>query len=592
MKTTQILTAIIILIANLSHAQYVIKDGAELLNLKKVPQEKAYVDHNGPLLLSGEYLYYSIHCFNAQTNNPTKISTIGYVALVNEAKDFVFEHKVKLSKGHGYGDFFVSTDIPSGRYKLLGYTQWMKNAGLSQVFKDDIVIINPYLVDQSALLENKPDALTSVSTDAISVSDSSTITIRTNQSTYQPREKVSLNIKNYKGALGHGFYSIKVKKKEEIAIPSSLNSVTYGNAYFNADKEIKQTIGDSIFLPEQRGELVYGTVTKANLGLPAENLPVVISIPGKESLLKFSKTDQNGNFYSYIRKDRKNPMAVIQVEDQSETYTIEKGTPSPIDLADLSFANFRLSKEQAEYITARSVLNQIENQFFGAKPDSILQGNAIDIFNGGIPEVVILDEYTRFPTLDETLVEVVKFAGFRKANTSDAYIRIGQDFKSYDEEYNDFPAIVLIDGVFIPHHEQIRTFDARKIEKISLTRDQFRLGQKEYQGIISIETFNADFLDTYTAKNSLVVPFAQPVAKKNYFVQSYQPEDVSFDRIPDYRRMLYWNPLLNIADSDYQFDFFTSDVEGTYEVILNGFTSYGKPMHVVKEIEVVAKHMN
>jgi len=592
MKTTQILTAIIILIANLSHAQYVIKDGAELLNLKKVPQEKAYVDHNGPLVLSGEYLYYSIHCFNAQTNNPTKISTIGYVALVNEAKDFVFEHKVKLSKGHGYGDFFVSTDIPSGRYKLLGYTQWMKNAGLSQVFKDDIVIINPYLVDQSALLENKPDALTSVSTDAISVSDSSTITIRTNRSTYQPRQKVSLSIKNYKGALGHGFYSIKVKRKEEIAIPSSLNSVTYGNAYFNADKEIKQTIGDSIFLPEQRGELVYGIVTKANSGLPAENLPVIISIPGKESLLKFSKTDQNGNFYSYIRKDRKNPMAVIQVEDQSETYTIEKGTPSPIDLADLSFANFRLSKEQSEYITDRSILNQIENQFFGAKPDSILQSNPIDIFNGGIPEIIILDEYTRFPTLDETLVEVVKFAGFRKANTSDAYIRIGQDFKSYDEEYNDFPAIVLIDGVFIPHHEQIRTFDARNIEKISLTRDQFRLGQKEYQGIISIETFNADFLDTYTAKNSLVVPFAQPVAKKNYFVQSYQPEDVSFDRIPDYRRMLYWNPLLNIADSDYQFDFFTSDVEGTYEVILNGFTSYGKPIHVVKEIEVVAKHMN
>ncbi|WP_405399761.1 hypothetical protein [Maribacter sp. Asnod2-G09] len=592
MKTTQILTAIIILIANLCHAQYVIKDGSDLLNLKKVPQEKAYVDHNGPLVLSGEYLYYSIHCFNAQTNNPTNISKIAYVALVNEARDFIFEHKVKLSKGHGYGDFFVSTEIPSGRYKLLGYTQWMKNSGLSQIFKDDIVIINPYLVDQSTLLENKTDALTSISTDAISVSDSSAITIRTNKSTYQPREKVDLNIKNYKGALGHGFYSIKVKRKEEIAIPPSLNSVTYGNTYFNTDKEIKQTIGDSIFLPEQRGELVYGTIKNSETGLPAENLPVVISIPGKESLLKFSKTDQNGNFYSYIRKDRKNPMAVIQVEDQSETYTVELGTPSHIDLTDLSFANFILSKEQAEYIKNRSVLNQIENQFYSAKPDSILQSNPIDIFNGGIPEVIALDEYTRFPTLEETLVEVVQFAGFRKANTSDTYIRIGQDFKSYDEEYNDFPAIVLIDGVFIPHHEQIRTFDARRIEKISLTRDQFRLGQKEYQGIISIETFDADFLDTYTADNSLIVPFTQPVAKKNYFVQTYKTGDTSFNRIPDYRRMLYWNPNLNIQDSSYNFEFFTSDLEGTYEIILNGFTTYGKPIHVIKEINVSSVDLN
>lgn len=572
---------------SLSHAQYVIKDRSDLLNLKKVPQEKSYVDHNGPLVFSGEYLVYSLHCFNAQTNNPTNVSKIGYVALVNESKEFIFEHKVKLEKGHGYGDFFVSTEIPSGRYKLLGYTQWMKNSGLSQVFKDDIVIINPYLADQSTLLDiSREDVLPNTVKSTI-ISDSSTLTIRTNKSTYLPREIVNLNIKNFKGALGHGSYTIKVKRKEEIAIASAINSITYGNAYFNADKEIKQTIGDSIFLPEQRGELIYGTVKNTETELPTENLPVVISIPGKESLLKFSETDQNGNFYSCIRKDRKNPFAVIQVENQDGTYIIEKGVPKNIDLSDLKFSDFNLSRDQEEYIKNRSVLNQIENQFFGSKPDSILESNPIDIFNGGIPEVIILDDYTRFPTLEESLVEVVKFAGFRKGNTNDAYIRIGQDFKSYDEEYNDFPAIVLIDGVYIPNHEQIRTYDARKIEKISLTRDQFRLGSKEYQGIISIETFKGDFLDSYTSKNSLVVPFKQPISKKNYFVQTYQLGDTTFDRVPDYRRLLYWNPQFNIANSTYDFEFYTSDLEGTYEIILNGFTTYGKPLSIIKEIEVL-----
>ena len=587
MKNRQILTIFLIIITSLSHAQYVIKDGSDLLNLKKVPQEKSYVDHNGPLVFAGEYLVYSLHCFNAQTNNPTNVSKIGYVALVNESKKFIFEHKVKLEKGHGYGDFFVSTEIPSGSYKLLGYTQWMKNSGLSQVFKDDIVIINPYLADQSTLLDiSRGDVFPNTVKSTI-ISDSSTLTIRTNKSTYLPREIVNLNIKNFKGALGHGSYTIKVKRKEEIAIASAINSITYGNAYFNADKEIKQTIGDSIFLPEQRGELIYGTVKNTETGLPTENLPVVISIPGKESLLKFSETDQNGNFYSYIRKDRKNPFAVIQFENQDGTYIIEKGVPKNIDLSDLKFSDFNLSRDQEEYIKNRSVLNQIENQFFGSKPDSILESNPIDIFNGGIPEVIILDDYTRFPTLEESLVEVVKFAGFRKGNTNDAYIRIGQDFKSYDEEYNDFPAIVLIDGVYIPNHEQIRTYDARKIEKISLTRDQFRLGSKEYQGIISIETFKGDFLDSYTSKNSLVVPFKQPISKKNYFVQTYQLGDTTFDRVPDYRRLLYWNPQFNIADSTYDFEFYTSDLEGTYEIILNGFTTYGKPLSIIKEIEVL-----
>ncbi|HDZ07277.1 hypothetical protein LCGC14_0117700 [marine sediment metagenome] len=587
MKTTQILTIFLIIITSLAHAQYVIKDGSDLLNLKKVPQEKAYVDHNGPLVFSGEYLFYSLHCFNAQTNNPTNVSKIGYVALVNESKEFIFEHKVKLEKGHGYGDFFVSTEIPSGRYKLIGYTQWMKNSGLPQVFKDDIVIINPYLADQSTLLKDSKNSTTSITPKIPSVSDSSTLTIRTNKSAYLPREKVNLNIKNFKGALGHGFYTIKVKRKEEIAIASAINSITYGNEYFNADKEIKQTIGDRIFLPEQRGELFYGTVKHSKSSIPTESLPIVISVPGKESLLKFSKTDNSGNFYSYIRKDRKNPMVLIQVENQDDLYIIEKGVPENIDLTNLTFSDFALSKDQEDYIKNRSVLNQIENQFFGSKPDSIIQSNPIDIFNGGIPEVIILDDYTRFPTLEESLVEVVKFAGFRKGNTDKTYIRIGQNFKSYDEEYNDFPAIVLIDGAYIPNHEQIRTYDARKIEKISLTRDQFRLGSKEYQGIISIETFKGDFLDDYSAKNSLVVPFTQPVSKKNYFVQTYQLGNTTFDRVPDYRRLLYWNPKFDIADSTYDFEFYTSDLEGTYEIILNGFTSYGKPLSVIKEIEVL-----
>ena len=54
MKTNQLFAIIALLTTYIGHAQYVIKDGSDLLNLKKVPQEKAYVDHNGSLSFSGE----------------------------------------------------------------------------------------------------------------------------------------------------------------------------------------------------------------------------------------------------------------------------------------------------------------------------------------------------------------------------------------------------------------------------------------------------------------------------------------------------------------------------------------------------------
>ena len=577
-----------------TQAQYIVNDVGELSDLKKLPLEKAYIDHTGPLLFSGEYLYYALHCFNAQSNKVSNISQIAYVALVNESKEYLFEHKIKLKAGKGFGDFFVSTQIPSGKYKLLGYTQWMKNAGLSQIFKDDIIIVNPYLADQSALLvESKKSKNSDNPTNLSSgVRDTATISISTDKINYSPRQKVELSIRNFKGVLGHGTYTIKVKRKEELPVSNALDAVSYATSYFNADKQIEKKLGDSIFLPEQRGELFYGTVKNNSTGEPVADVPVIISIPGEEFILKSAQTDQSGNFYSYLRKDYKSPIAVVQIEGTDDSYSIVKGVIPNLKLDSLTFSNFKLEDEFADYIKNRSVLNQIENQFFMVRPDSILEGNPIDPFDGGIPEIFVLDDYTRFPTFEETMVEVIKFTGYRKNVVGNDYIRVAQDFKSYNEQYNDYPAIILIDGVFIPNHEDIRKFDARKIEKISLTRNQFRLGNKNYQGIISVKTFDGDYLSGYVAKNSLQVSLNQPVPRKNYFVQTYKTDESKFSHIPDYRRLLFWKPSITIDASSYSFEFFTSDLEGEYEIILNGFTYYGKPLTVVKKINVVADGLN
>ena len=572
-------------------AQYVIKDGTELLSLQKVPMEKAYLDHTGPLLFAGEYLYYAFYGFNAQNNNPTNVSSMGYVVLVNEAKEKVVEHKLKLNKGLAQGEFFVGTAIPSGKYKLLAYTQWMKNSGLEQVFKDDIVIINPYLADQSALLPQTEDVPNKGPSEeagrlAAMALDSATVSFRLDGSIYAPREKVNLTINNFKGRLGMGTYTLKVRRKEVLPVRAFTNATEYARAYFNADKELRQGVGDSVFLPEQRGELFFGSVQDPATNDPIVDEPVIISIPGKEFLLKFAQTDQEGNFYTYFRKAYKNPMAVVQLEDDTQTYILKKGVGKDLDLLELEFSDFALSSTYADYIKERSVQNQLENQFYSKKPDSVLQGNPIDPFDGGLPEVLYLDDYTRFPTFGETLVEIVKFAGYRSGGKNPDYVKISQDFETYNEEYNDFPAIVLVDGVFIPNHENIKNFDARKIERIRLIRDQFILGGKQYQGMMSIETFDWDFVQNLKAENALKTQVDLPVVKKNYFKQVYATDHSPFKRTPDYRRLLLWEPHVKVEGSSYTYDFFTSDVEGVFEVVLNGFTSYGKPITVIKEFTV------
>jgi len=569
----------------LCRAQYVVQSVEDLANLKQLPQEKVYVNHTGPVFFAGEYVYYAFQCFNAQNSRLTEVSKVGYVALVDENREYVLEQKIKLDGGLGQGDFFVSTDMPSGNYKLLGYTQWMKNNGLEQVFKDDLVIINPYAADQSRLLDEVSEHATTAETMSGPVKmDSSTVGLLLNKSVFGKREKVALSLKNYKGYLGNGSYTIKVRKKSAIYSKPAMSPITYATTYLNVDKAIDLSVGDSLFLPEQRGELLYGTVLDGESGQPVTDTPVVISLPGKEFILKFATTDDNGNFYTYLRKDYKERMAIIQIEDDSKEVDIKIKSPRKLNVSNLEFGNFQLDKRLADVIKKRSIHNQIENEFFTLKPDSVLLGDPIDPFDGGMPETVILDEYTRFPTFQETLVEILSNAGYRNNPKGNDYIRIAQDFETYNEDFNSFPAIVLFDGVYITNHEAMKAYDARKIKSISLIRDQFQLANKNYQGIMAVETFDGDYFEQYNAQNGVQSSIIKPVPKKNYYIQTYGTE--GFERVPDYRTLLFWKPNIVIDDNSLDFEFFTSDISGEFEIMIDGFTTYGKPISFSRTITV------
>ena len=72
------------------------------------------------------------------------------------------------------------------------------------------------------------------------------------------------------------------------------------------------------------------------------------------------------------------------------------------------------------------------------------------------------------------------------------------------------------------------------------------------------------------------------IAKKNYFKQRYTLDGENNQRISDYRRVLFWKPHVEVEGTDLHFEFYTSDLTGEFEVVLDGFTTYGKPISVYK----------
>lgn len=105
-------------------------------------RERAFVQLSNGVVLSGETLHFAAFVRSAATGNFSELSSILYVELLNSDNEPVFQKKIRLEQGRGHGSHFVSTLVPTGTYRLIAYTRWMRNFG--DYFQTPVVLVNPF----------------------------------------------------------------------------------------------------------------------------------------------------------------------------------------------------------------------------------------------------------------------------------------------------------------------------------------------------------------------------------------------------------------------------------------------------------------
>jgi len=581
MKKQLLITLFLVASYNLTFSQYILKNAEDVKWYQGITQEKVAVNPNASLLFTGESMFYRVYCFNSKTNQYSNNSKIAYVELVGP-NEVVFKQKIKLDKGTGGSDFFLPATVKSGNYKLIGYTQWMKNGTKDNFFQTDLVIINPYEananIDEAASINNNFDNKAQTIGGGSQV-----ISLQTDQKTYKVRDKVSLDV----SMLGNGFgnYSVKVRKKREFANISSSLSNTPINQNTKTVSQPK-AIGESIFLPEFIGEMITGIVTDKETGKPAAGKYVVLSILSDEVFQDIAKTNDYGVFYFQLKDNYSSSEALVQVLGKDrDNYSIESTNHESIDYSVLKFDKFHLSNEYKDMIVERSIHNQVQNAYFSTKQDTLKTEIYPQPFFGNPPTVYQLDDYKRFPTIGETFVEVIDHVWDQKAENGKRSIDVRE--REFDPYYGiDLAPMVLVDGAFIQDHQSILDFDADKVKTIKVHREEYYYGKIVYQGIVRIETFDGNYAEElsgdYLKKFDMFS--AQPL--KGYFNQNYSKASNNTDRTPDFREQLLWYPDFKFTKRTMNLEFFTSDVKGEYEVILEGFTNLGKQVYVKENISV------
>jgi len=539
--------------------------------------ESVYINTNSNSFLTGETLLYNISCLNKTTNLPSKYSKVAYFKLIDSNKKIITTQKIFLKNGTGNGDFFIPTTLETGTYKIIGYTNWILNKNIDNYFITDIYILNPY----------KENNVVTTSQSEVSISEptiDSNISFHFNSKVLANRQKAELSIKTSNDDFLKGNYTISVRKADGFSVQNK----TLFNDYklVSQNKNPNNTINSSDFvLPELRGEIIKGRI-KSNFG-EINNRKVALSIVGKNYDLKIAKTDEQGRFTFNLEKANTNPNIVIQVlGDNKENYTIEINEPKETDFSTLVFPALQLNSESNKNITERLISSQIENAYYNTKKDSIITTDKFVPFFGTSTIQYKFDDFTRFPTMEETITEIITGVVFRKEK--DNYSLLIND---YDKNFNStLPPLVVVDGLILENLNDFFKYNPRNLYSVNVVKSLYYYEAKSFNGLLFFTTKNGDYETNLNGSYIIKPQILRPVDKKRYFQPDYtQDKNI---RIPDYRHQLLWLPNADLSTINSNIQFYTSDVSGKFEVTLEGFSATGKPVYVKEIIDVKSTDSN
>lgn len=543
----------------------------ELNQIDKTLNESLYISTNTNSYLTGETLLYKVFCIDKLTNKASKYSKIIYLQLIDSNRKTIFTHKLFLENGTANSDFFIPTTLETGNYKLIGYTNWMLNKKASEYCNIDLYIVNPYKEKVTNTISQKESNSSEIITNE-------NISFDLKSKTYSNRDLIKFKINTSSDEFSKGNYSLSIKKSDGFLSQNKANfkELQINNSNTDSDTEIHNT---QFILPELRGEIISGKITSTTSDI--KNKKIAFSIIGKNYLLKLAKTDSEGKFIFNLEKSNSGSNIVVQIiENNKQDYTIEIDKPKDIDFSNLTFPTLQFNSESNKNISERLVSSQIENAYYNIKKDSILASKDTIPFYNNLSKEYKLDAYTRFPTVAETITEVINGTYFTKNKNNYAiYVY------DYDPNYESaLPALIMVDGLIIEDLNELFAYNSKNIYKINVVKDIYYYGAKSFNGLVAFTTKNGDY-DTKLKGSFIIRPeLLRPQSKKEYFQPDYTNNQNT--RIPDYRHQLLWIPQVDLDNPDSQIKFYASDVTGKFEITLEGFSANGKPVFIKEIIDI------
>jgi hypothetical protein len=433
------------------------------------------------------------------------------------------------------------------------------------------------------------------------------VTIRS-EDNYRRRQKVLLEIQS-----GKGFRKMSIS----VAPPGEKNAGSFINAYMlsgtefgpelfqyadNPDAKLVDSLLQNVksswidwnqiyktdrpdfrYNIERDWHYLCGRLLQSGSDTSVLSARVLMCSPGKEAVFQYAWTDTSGRFSFNLEIDGISRDLVLMPEEivpgqkiiidspfSDEFTSLQKSISHETESAELSTRLFN-------YQVNRSYKVSPLGEMVVPVPDHPQAGRFY-----GKPDIKLnMSDYITLPTMGEVFYEILPDVTLRKKR-SDYEIQI-IDRISYTR--NVLTPVLLLDGVVINDPALIADLDPGIVSEIDVVKDNYYVGRYHFPGLVNVITKTADFRVVPLPAHMIRFPYRVIDPGFTFISPDYSStEDAHF---PDFRNTLYWNPSVTIENKEaVKLEFWTGDVPGTYEVIINGIDIDGNPFSANKLIKV------
>lgn len=343
-----------------------------------------------------------------------------------------------------------------------------------------------------------------------------------------------------------------------------------------------------ILLPELVGPLITGTVTDNSSGEPLRNEDMVLSFVGRKAECKFARTDSKGKFSFLANECGTREIVIEPLTGGKNDYSVDIDNPFPDAAVNYKTQPFCPDSSRLAEINKAVISMQVKGIYDPFVTSEDLRQGCSQANNFYDEPVVTINtgDYIELNSMREIIKELIPGLSIVKKDGKSSFRLVNETQTPVTET----TPMVLVDGVVYDDADKILEMSPKDLDRIEVLKSRYFVSDIVIDGIIHFITRKGNLSAIEFDRSLFRQEYKAIQPPFSFYSPDYSSDSARVSRVPDFRNTLYWNAGLSTGnDGRAEAEFYTSDEDGEYTVIVEGVTVDGKTGRGEKKIVVRAE---